>query len=364
MPVKNQALTAVCYYCTNASGPVTGDDGNHNLFIVGDGTKITVAATPAEVNSTDLPGVYKVAIALGENNYDVVTLGGNSDVVTNFISPVTWTNITNADANAATAATQSTSANTQATSAAGYGSSNSTKLDTIDTVVDAIFVDTDTTIPALLAAGVPVSSLGTGAISAATFAAGAIDSAAIAADAIKSSKIADDAIGADQIADDTITSAKIATDAIDADAIAANAITSVEIADGSLTAAKFAADCITSAKIADGAITTAKITADVSANVKMVNSSTTGVSGFLEAIGTVVEAVVHTGSSSSSIVSDTAALSSTDDAYVRRTLTFTGSSALANQSSVISDYVGATKTLTVSVAFTGVPAENDTFIIT
>ena len=161
-----------------------------------------------------------------------------------------------------------------------------------------------------------------------------------------------------------ITAATIATDAIDADAIAADAITSVEIADGSLTAAKFAADCITAAKIADGALTTAKISATVNANLKQINSSATGVSGFGSATTTVVEAVVHTGSSSSSIVSDTSALSSTDDAYVRRTLTFTGSSALANQSSVISDYVGSTKTFTVSVAFTGTPAENDTFIVT
>ena len=334
MPVKNVALTAVCYYCTDADGPVTGDEGNHTLYTIGDGTfgALDGDPSPAEVSAANAPGLYKVAIPQANNNYDVVTLMGKSDTADTFISPVTWTNITNADANAATAATQATtaatqatSANTQATSAAGYGSSNSTKLDTVDGIVDDILVDTGTTIPALLSSGAGVSAT---------------------------------------IATNGINAASIATDAIDADAIAADAITSVEIADGSLTAAKFAADCITSAKIADGAITTAKITADVSANVKQVNGSTTGVSGFLEAIGTVVEAVVHTGSSSSSIVSDTAALSSTDDAYVRRTLTFTGSSALANQSSVISDYVGATKTLTVSVAFSGVPAENDTFIIT
>jgi len=232
--------------------------------------------------------------------------------------------------------------------------------------VNVAEIHEDATASANLEKAFDGTGYGIQAASAATtvsLASGGITASTLAADAITAAKIADDSITTDQVADGTITAAKIAADAITSAKIADDSIGADQIANDAITASQVADDTITSAKIKDGAITDAKIVADVSANVKQVNGSTTGVQGFLNAIGTVVSAQCHTGSSSTSIVSDTSALSSTDDAYVRRNLTFT-SGALANQTSVISDYVGSSKTFTVSVGYTGAPAENDTFIVT
>jgi uncharacterized protein (UPF0333 family) len=76
------------------------------------------------------------------------------------------------------------------------------------------------------------------------------------------------------------------------------------------------------------------------------------------------QAVLAAGSDTTSIVLNTvngAAASGTNDHYNDRILILT-SGALANQAAVITDYVGATKTLTVD-GFTGSPAEGVTAII-
>ena len=97
MPIKNAAIT-VCYYASDVSGGKTGDVGNHSLFVIKDGTKAAVAATPAELSSGDCPGLYKVLVAAGENNASVVTLHGKSSTSGVMISPVTWTNDANVEA--------------------------------------------------------------------------------------------------------------------------------------------------------------------------------------------------------------------------------------------------------------------------
>ena len=131
MPVRAQALT-MHYFATDSDGPKTGDVGNHSLRIIEDGVIGTIAASPAEVDATNAPGIYKVAITAAENTADVVTLCGKSSTSGVTVSPSTWCNITNADASA--------------TAAASYATANNTAINTIDGIVDAILVDTGTTL--------------------------------------------------------------------------------------------------------------------------------------------------------------------------------------------------------------------------
>jgi hypothetical protein len=72
-----------------------------------------------------------------------------------------------------------------------------------------------------------------------------------------------------------------------------------------------------------------------------------------------VSSTCAAGSTTTSIVTNLT--EATDDHYNGRVITFTGG-ALAGQSSSISDYTGATKTLTV-VALTEAPADTDSFVI-
>ena len=129
MPIRAQALSAMHYFATDSDGPKTGDEGNHTLKVVEDGVVGSVAGTPSEIDATNAPGMYKVAITAAENTADVVTLCGKSSTSGVTISPVTWTNITNADADVAAILVDT-------------GTTLNNAVNTIDNVVDAILVDT------------------------------------------------------------------------------------------------------------------------------------------------------------------------------------------------------------------------------
>jgi hypothetical protein len=92
MPIKNTAIVMqyVAWDVSNNVGK-TGDAANHSIRAVGDGVEYTPAAAPTQVN-TDIPGVYTIAIAAGENNYNTVTLGGKSSTAGVVIIPITWAN--------------------------------------------------------------------------------------------------------------------------------------------------------------------------------------------------------------------------------------------------------------------------------
>lgn len=95
MPVRAQAVT-MHFFATNSDGPVTGQDYTTlTLKVVKDGTVGAVSASPTEVDSTNAPGIYKVALTAAENTADVVTLCGKSSTSGVTISPSTWTNISN-----------------------------------------------------------------------------------------------------------------------------------------------------------------------------------------------------------------------------------------------------------------------------
>lgn len=89
MAIKNQALT-VCYWAWDTSNNVgkTGDSGNHTLRLVQDGSEATPGNSPSEVDATNLPGVYKIALTAGEMNYNYVVLGGKSSTSGIVISPI------------------------------------------------------------------------------------------------------------------------------------------------------------------------------------------------------------------------------------------------------------------------------------
>ena len=332
--------------------PATGQQASLTAYYVIDGgSSVSTGTTVAEVNGSTNPGVYSVTCTdvVTEGYHIVMTLLHDTStywaeplaIATDTLYPPGM-NVGEISGDSAAAANME-----KYFDGTGYGIQAASALTTVSLPSGGITAAT------IAADAITAAKIADDSITADQVADGTITAAKIGADAITAAKIADDSITADQVADGTITAAKIAADAI----------TAAKIADDSITADQVADDTITAAKIADGAITAAKIPATVNADIVQVDGSTTGVSGLQKAVSTVVEAeVAASGSSSTLIVSDTAALSSTDDAYVRRNLTFT-SGALINQASVISDYAGSSKTITVSVAFTGTPAEDDTFII-
>ena|ERR1043166_7154386 len=94
MPYINTACTVcVIAWDTSANAGKTGDAANLTLRGVGDGTEFTPSSPSiTEVDSTNLPGVYKASLTASENNYSFVLLGGKSSTSGVVIQPVQWTN--------------------------------------------------------------------------------------------------------------------------------------------------------------------------------------------------------------------------------------------------------------------------------
>ena len=94
MPVSGVALTAVHFFVTDADGGVTGQDYTTlTLKVVKDGTVGTVGASPAEIDSTNAPGMYSVALSALENTGSMISLIGKSSTAATTVNPVSWTNI-------------------------------------------------------------------------------------------------------------------------------------------------------------------------------------------------------------------------------------------------------------------------------
>jgi hypothetical protein len=89
MALKNQAVVVTYYaYDTSANSGKTGDAINHTLRLYQDGAESTPAGTPAEVDATNCPGLYKIALTAAEMNYNSVTLHGKSSTANIVITPV------------------------------------------------------------------------------------------------------------------------------------------------------------------------------------------------------------------------------------------------------------------------------------
>lgn len=96
MAIKGAAVT-VTYYALDTGNTTykTGDSANHTLKVVADGTQGSVSASPAEIDSTNNPGLYKVTVAAGENSGNHMTLHGKSATSDVVIIPVQWENVVN-----------------------------------------------------------------------------------------------------------------------------------------------------------------------------------------------------------------------------------------------------------------------------
>ena len=198
---------------------------------------------------------------------------------------------------------------------------------------------------------------------------GAITAASIATDAIGAAELADGAITAATFAAGAIDATAIATGAIDADALAADTITAAKIATGAITAAKFAAGAIDAAAIATDAIGAAELAADAVAEIAdavwdevMSGHLTVGT------YGQVVRALGLTGEVNDAAATTTAFIvdgftEATNDHFNGMKMTFT-SGANLGESRTITDYTGATQTMTFGQAWTDAPADNDDFVIT
>jgi hypothetical protein len=91
MPLKNQAIT-VCYLAWNTSTNAgqTGDSGNHTLKLIQDGSENNPTNSPAQVDATNCPGLYSLALAAGDMNFNCVVLHGKSSTANVVIVPQTF----------------------------------------------------------------------------------------------------------------------------------------------------------------------------------------------------------------------------------------------------------------------------------
>ena len=96
MPIKD-VETWVCFWAEDVAngGGKTGDSGNFTLRLVSDGTVATPSGSVAEVDATNLPGLYKLLITLGENDGSNMILVGKRSTSDIVIRPVQWTNVVN-----------------------------------------------------------------------------------------------------------------------------------------------------------------------------------------------------------------------------------------------------------------------------
>ncbi|NMC34945.1 MAG: hypothetical protein GYA36_21195 [Veillonellaceae bacterium] len=94
MSVSGQAITVQFQVIDRSTGaPVTGDAGNLTLRRVMDGVIGTITAAPAEVDATNMPGMYQVALTGAENTGTLGIVGGNSSTSNAMMIPVCWNNL-------------------------------------------------------------------------------------------------------------------------------------------------------------------------------------------------------------------------------------------------------------------------------
>ena len=127
---------------TAANAAKTGDSGNFTTRWIKDGTASAPTNSVSEVDATNAPGVYKLTLTSTETDANIGTLAGKSSTASVSLIPTTiqFERLPNAAPGAASGVSL-TSAVTDV----------ETKVDTVDSNVDAILVDTGTTIPATIA---------------------------------------------------------------------------------------------------------------------------------------------------------------------------------------------------------------------
>lgn len=92
MAIKNQALT-VTYYAWDTDNLVgkTGDSANHFIYVAIDGVSNKADNSPSEVDATNLPGMYSIALTSTEMNGNHIMVGGVSSGTSTVIVPTSIT---------------------------------------------------------------------------------------------------------------------------------------------------------------------------------------------------------------------------------------------------------------------------------
>lgn len=92
MASRGQSLTLTYVaWDTDANAGKTGDVANHTLRWIKDGTSAAPDNSPAEVDATNAPGVYKVVLTGTECTANVGTLCGKSSTADVSLMPITVT---------------------------------------------------------------------------------------------------------------------------------------------------------------------------------------------------------------------------------------------------------------------------------
>lgn len=102
MAVSGSAVTvAFLVWDTSANAGKTGDAANLTLRLVKDGLEATPAGTPVEIDATNAPGIYKLALTAAENTGTAMTLAGKSATAGIVVVPLSWHNMEDAGSGAA-----------------------------------------------------------------------------------------------------------------------------------------------------------------------------------------------------------------------------------------------------------------------
>ena len=147
MAIKNQVLT-VSYYAwdTGESEGKTGDVAQHTIYVAIDGVANAADNSPAEVDATNLPGVYKIELTAAEMNGDHILVSGVSATADIIIVPIS---ITTERGNLATIDTvvdtiQASTDNLPGDPASETNvNANETKIDAVKVVADAVQAKSD-----------------------------------------------------------------------------------------------------------------------------------------------------------------------------------------------------------------------------
>lgn len=92
MSSQNVGTTLVYMaYNTSTGAYQTADQANHTLKLVKDGTEASPTNASVEVDSTNAPGAYKLALTAAETQFGTVWLGGKSSTANVIIIPITAT---------------------------------------------------------------------------------------------------------------------------------------------------------------------------------------------------------------------------------------------------------------------------------
>jgi len=127
---------------TSGNSGKSGDDAQFTMRWVKDGTSSAPDGTVAEVDATNCPGLYKLALTATETDANIGTLAGVSSTADVSIIPATiqFERLPNAAPGASTGLALTSSVDDV-----------ETKIDTVDANVDAVLVDTGTTMPGTIA---------------------------------------------------------------------------------------------------------------------------------------------------------------------------------------------------------------------